>query len=159
MLLSHSSSSSISPTPQLWSSLPPPATLPSHHHWPTKGLFIMYRYHHPSCTIIIYHYHVSLSSSCIIITSLLSCIIVIITYLHAFIFFFQGSGKNHGSNLLAVSSNLWYNLSCSFMFWFSLFPSSCRLNSIWQSPSWSSLEYGGKWKVIHLKNIFFKFTD
>ncbi|XP_031570890.1 beta-mannosidase-like [Actinia tenebrosa] len=24
-----------------------------------------------------------------------------------------------------------------------------QLNSIWQSPSWSSLEYGGKWKVLH----------
>ncbi|CAH3035890.1 unnamed protein product, partial [Porites lobata] len=24
-----------------------------------------------------------------------------------------------------------------------------RLNSIWQAPSWSSLEYGGRWKVLH----------
>ncbi|XP_048589787.1 beta-mannosidase isoform X2 [Nematostella vectensis] len=24
-----------------------------------------------------------------------------------------------------------------------------QLNSIWQSPSWSSLEYGGRWKVLH----------
>ena len=24
-----------------------------------------------------------------------------------------------------------------------------QLNDIWQAPSWSSLEYGGRWKVIY----------
>ncbi|MEE6460575.1 hypothetical protein FKM82_001012 [Ascaphus truei] len=31
-----------------------------------------------------------------------------------------------------------------------------QLNDIWQAPSWSSLEYGGKWKMLHYyaKNFF-----
>jgi len=31
-----------------------------------------------------------------------------------------------------------------------------QLNSIWQAPTWSSLEYGGRWKMLHyfVKNFF-----
>src|SRR5690349_20445166 len=31
-----------------------------------------------------------------------------------------------------------------------------QLNDIWQAPTWSSLEYGGRWKTLHYlaKNFF-----
>jgi beta-mannosidase len=31
-----------------------------------------------------------------------------------------------------------------------------QLNDIWQAPSWSSIEFGGKWKILHYfdKNMF-----
>ena len=30
-----------------------------------------------------------------------------------------------------------------------------QLNSIWQAPTWSSLEYGGRWKVLHYQVAHF----
>ncbi|RWS05542.1 beta-mannosidase-like protein, partial [Dinothrombium tinctorium] len=31
-----------------------------------------------------------------------------------------------------------------------------QLNDVWQAPTWSSIEYGGKWKILHyyVKNMF-----
>ncbi len=34
-----------------------------------------------------------------------------------------------------------------------------QLNNIWQGPTWSGLEYGGRWKMLHyyVKNMFNKY--
>ncbi|KAI3386800.1 hypothetical protein SNEBB_008994 [Seison nebaliae] len=32
-------------------------------------------------------------------------------------------------------------LNCGIMYW--------QLNDVWQAPTWSSIEYGGKWKILH----------
>ena len=57
-------------------------------------------------------------------------------------------------------------LKTEFQFQLHFFSVSKRLNSIWQAPTWSSLEYGGRWKVgansfveVLFSNGFYQFGE
>lgn len=37
-----------------------------------------------------------------------------------------------------------------------VFPTDWQLNDVWQAPTWSSIDYSGRWKMLHYmaKDIF-----
>ena len=61
---------------------------------------------------------------------------------------FEVKGDDAGYTEEDAVEEILYGHTMGAMYW--------QLNDIWQAPSWASIEYGGKWKMLHYyaKNFF-----
>ena len=58
----------------------------------------------------------------------------------------ENSNPNFDDGVTLVNSTL-FGATMGAMYW--------QLNDIWQAPSWGSIEYGGRWKMLHYSAVNF----